>query len=71
MATEPAKDQEPEANGTKRWGLNIAVLVILVLLGLVVYVTVKTTEIPTTVAVPLLAAAAFGLWAFRIQDFKG
>lgn len=72
MATEPTEEEQPpEANGGKRWGLNTAVLVILVLLGLVVYVTLKTAEIPVTVALPLLAAAAFGLWAFRLADFKG
>jgi hypothetical protein len=69
VTDEREPEQRPE--GTDRWKSQTAVLVILVLLALVVYVTLKTAEIPVSVALPLLAAAAFGLWAFRWSDFKG
>lgn len=66
-----AAEKEPEKPHAGPWGVRVAIMVIVVLLGLVVYVTLKTTEIPVSVAIPLLAAAAFGLWAFKLSDFRG
>lgn len=71
MADEEAQTPPGGPDGKNPWRVQVAILVIVVLLGLVVYVTVKTTEIPITVALPLLMAAAFGLWAFKASDFTG
>lgn len=71
MAGDEQEQQPIKASNSDRWKSQVAILVIVVLLGLVVYVTIQTTEIPVSVALPLLAAAAFGLWAFRWSDFKG
>jgi Flp pilus assembly protein TadB len=70
VGTESKEPQRDDEKGTS-WKSRTAAAVILGTFGLVVYVTVTTGSIPANVALPLLAAAAFGLWAFDIGDFTG
>lgn len=68
MAQEPEQDKPP---GENRWKYPIAAIVVLAFVGLTIYQTVHTGEIPYTIAVPLLAAALFALWTFKASDFTG
>ena len=65
-------EKGPQRDDDKQpWKAKTAALVIVGTFGLVAYVTVTTGSIPANVALPLLAAAAFGLWAFDWSDFGG
>lgn len=57
-------------NNGNKWKLPVAGVTLLVLLGLVVYVTVRTGEIPITVVLPLIASASFALYNFKVSDWK-
>jgi hypothetical protein len=46
----------------------VAALIIVVMLGLVVYLTWRTGEIPYLVAGPLLAAALFALLNYKVGE---
>lgn len=65
---EPRKTEREDDN--QPWKARTAAAVILGTFGLVAYVTITTGSIPGNVALPLLAAAAFGLWAFDVGDWS-
>jgi hypothetical protein len=71
MATGPTEDKPDGEDEKNPWKARTAALVIVGMFGLVAYVTVRTGQIPANVAWPLIAAAAFGLWAFDLNDFRG
>ena len=61
--------QERREDDNQPWKSRTAAAVVLGTFGLVVYVTIRTGSSPANVALPLLAAAAFGLWAFDVGDW--
>lgn len=63
--------QRPDDDDRGPWKARTAAAVILGMFALVAYVTIRTGSIPANVALPLLAAAGFGLWAFDPRDFLG
>lgn len=66
--------QEPEGRDTgqdNRWKYPTAAIIILIVLGLAVYQTIKTGEIPYTIVGPILVAALAALFTFKISDFTG
>lgn len=70
--TKAARDelrQERREDDNQPWKARTAAAIILGTFGLVAYVTITTGSIPANVALPLLAAAAFGLWAFDVGDW--
>lgn len=48
-----------------------AALVVATMLGLTVYMTIRTGEIPYQIAVPLLGAALWALYNFQISGPRG
>ncbi len=58
-------------HSVNRWAYPLAGSVIIALLGLVIYVTLKTGRIPIEVALPLLAGASAAAWGYRLSDWKG
>lgn len=60
------EERDPPGGAGDRgpWKARTAAAVILGTFGLVAYVTITTGTIPANVALPLLASAAWGLWAF-------
>lgn len=52
-----------------RWKYPVAALIIVVVLGLVVWQTYATGEIPYQIVIPLLGAALWAVFNFRISDF--
>lgn len=62
-----ADERKPpgEGNGAgNRWRLPMAALIVVVMLGLVIYMTYRTGEIPYQIAAPLLGAALWALYNF-------
>lgn len=53
--------------GRDRWKYPIAALIVVVMLGLVIYMTVRTGEIPYQIAVPLLGAALWALYNYNVS----
>lgn len=64
-------DNEGQDDRALRWRYPLAALIIVVFLGLVVYLTVRTGEIPWLVAGPLLGAGLFALMNYKIPDLRG
>ena len=69
-AREEAREERAGEDGA-RWKYPIAALIVATMLGLVVYVTYRTGEIPYTIAGPLLAAGLWGALNFKMSDFRG
>lgn len=67
MAQEP--EQPPD--NSSRWKIGTAVLIVVVMLGLAVYMTYRTGEIPYQIAAPLLGAALWALYNFNASGQKG
>lgn len=64
--------QGPEDKGAEsnRWKYPVAAVVIVGFLGLVIYQTVRTGDVPYTIAVPLLVASLVALLNFKMSDWK-
>lgn len=60
-----AEQGKPPETGPNRWKYATAALIVVVMLGLVVYMTVTTGEIPYQIAIPLLGAALWALYNFQ------
>lgn len=72
MVRGPRRGQEQRReDDPHRWRYFAATLTVVVMLGLVVYVTVRTGEIPYEVAVPLLGGAAWALYNYRASGTGG
>ncbi len=68
MTNEP---EQPPDHGSNRWKYGTAALIVVVMLGLVIYMTVRTGEIPYQIAIPLLGAALWALYNFNASGTKG
>lgn len=70
-----ADEREPEGDGgaglPNRWKYPIAGLIVVVVLGLAVWQTYRTGRIPYEIVAPLLGAALWALFNFRVSDFRG
>lgn len=64
-----AQDEQPKDSG-QRWKYGISGLIVTVGLGLVVYITVRTGEIPYITFGPMLAAALAALLGFKASDWR-
>lgn len=67
----PEEPDEQDQQDKSQWKERTAVAVLLGGLALVAYVTIRTNQIPANIMIPLILAAAFGLWTFRASDFTG
>lgn len=63
--------REGKKDPAYRWKYPVAALIVVVMLGLVIYTTVTTGEIPYEIAVPLLGAALWALYNFQVSSGKG
>ena len=68
MAQEPEDKERPEGN---RWKYPVSALIIIVALGLTIYTTYRTGEVPYTILTPLIVAALWALLNFNANDFRG
>lgn len=64
------RDPRPKDRARDLWKYGTAALIVVVMLGLTVYMTVKTGEIPYQIAVPLTGAALWALYNFQVSGPK-
>jgi hypothetical protein len=63
-------DDPKDANGRTRWGYPTAALTVATVLGIAVYQTVRTGQVPYEILIPLVGGALWALYAYRISGGK-
>jgi hypothetical protein len=66
----PDDEREGQGNGGHRWKYATASATVVTVLGLAVYVTVRTGEVPYELLVPLVGGALWALYAYRVSGDK-
>lgn len=71
MADEERETPPPEGPGAgaNRWKLPVAGLVIVAMVALVAYVTIRTGHIPVEVALPLIGGASAAIFGFSRKEW--
>ena len=63
----PDDEREPNDGRHNRWKYATASATVVTVLGLAVYVTVRTGEVPYELVVPLVGGALWALYAYRVS----